>query len=243
MAAPLNLVLIDEIGEIPILSEIMDEGRSALYFYDINTRKWVLKRQICMWGTAGKTDDANSSYETIFKGILENFEKGDYSSGLIPLLFDYTSREGMDEESYEEHKKAYMQNKSETEKEKSLISFRQKYPRDLDDMFAKNYDTMIPYSQINEHIDRIRISEKGMWGRYEPILDTSRPMPSNFPVPYAISSCTFVPSSDEELFTAPVYISKLPVIGWKNRYYQGTDCIQGPSGHSKWLPLYGMLRK
>ena len=228
-----NLVLIDEIGEIPILTEIMDEGRSALYFYDSLSGKWILKRQVCMWGTAGKTDDANSSYETIFKGILENFEKGDMGAGIIPLFFDLTSREGMDEKAYEEHKKAYIVNKSEAEKEKSLISFRQKYPRDLDDMFSKNYDTMIPYGQINEHIDRVRIAEKGQWGRFEPILDETRPMPPNFPVPFAIVGANWIPANDSELFTAPVYIRKHPVWGWKNRYYQGTDSIQGRSGHSK----------
>jgi hypothetical protein len=218
-----NKTLVDEIGEIGILREMMDEARPTLYMYNSLTEEWEQKRQVIMWGTAGKMSDATNAYEEIFRGLMEQFMNDDLSAGIIPVFLDYTARQGLNEKQYENFKKAYLQSKGQAEKEKSLRAFKQHYPRDLDDMFTRDYATMLDMAEINSHIDRVRVDPKAQWGRFEPIFDKNN----------RLVAANWVPASDDELFTAPICIVEHPQPGWKNRYYKGTDPIQGISGHSK----------
>ena len=227
-----NLVMIDEAGNIPLLGDIMDEGRPTLFWFNPVTKKLEMKRQIVAWGTAGAQENGGDAFENIFRALLDKFEDDDYSVGIIPLFFDTFSKEGIDEKELERQQQYYLSKKGGDHK-KSLVRFRQHFPRNIDDMFVRNSDTLIPYEDIIGQIDTIRAKKTFTWGYFEPIFDESRKMPDNYPVPYAIIGATFVPVGEQETYTAPVCIYQHPDDAWRHRYYQGTDPIASKSGHSK----------
>lgn len=222
-----DLVLIDEIGQVPLLGDIIDEGRPTLYSFDTATSKLVRTRQLCAWGTGGNVDRGGAEFEQEFLGCLDRWEKRDFSYGIIPIFFDWWARPGITQEHYDQQKEiAYASGKEEKK-----VRFHQHYPTNIQDMFLSSAETVIPISHINSAINRINNREKkNISGHFEPIYDTARKMPENFFVPYAVTGARFVPSTiDDE---APITIYKYPEEGWVNRYHQGTDPIASQSGYS-----------
>lgn len=226
-----NLVLIDEAGNIELLQDIMDEGRPTLFWFNPVTKKLEMKRQIVAWGTAG-AQEGSEAFENMFRALLDKFEQEDYTIGIIPLFFDTFAKEGMDEAELKRQEQYYLTKKGGDHK-KSLVRFRQHFPRNIDDMFVRNSETLIPYETIMDYIDKIRATKTFQWGYFEPILDYGRKMPDNFPTPYAVIGATFIPVNDEDSYNAPICIYQMPDDKWRNRYYQGTDPIASKSGHSK----------
>ena len=226
-----NLVLIDEAGNVDILQEIMDEGRPTLFWFNPVTKKLEMKRQIVAWGTAG-AQEGSDAFENMFRALLDKFADDDYSVGIIPLFFDTFAKEGMNEEELKRQEQYYLYKKG-GDHAKSLIRFRQHFPRNIDDMFVRNSETIIPYEQIIANIERIQAEKTFSWGYFEPIFDEGRKMPDNYPVPFAIVGATFVPVADDAIYSAAVCIYQMPDEHSRNRYYQGTDPIASKSCHSK----------
>jgi len=56
-----NLVLIDEAGNIPLIGDIMDEGRPTLFYLNPATKKLEMRRQIVIWGTAGAQENGGDN--------------------------------------------------------------------------------------------------------------------------------------------------------------------------------------
>lgn len=231
-----NCVGVDEGVAIPILAQMIDEGRPTLYFYNPATGKLEMRRQLIIWGSSGGeeedySDDGMVAFESIFTALLEGFGSPDDTTGIVPIFLDWGAKAGMDEKEYENQKRYYYSKKG-NELARSIIRFRQHFPSKVDDMFIKSYETICDYNYILARLDKSR-KHIPKYGYFEPIFDTSIKMPDNFPVPHPIRGATFVPVGDSEMFLAPICIIRPPEEGWKNRYYQGTDPIASKSGHSK----------
>lgn len=221
-----DLVLIDEIGQIKLISDIVGEGRPTLYGKHPVTGKLYRQRQIVMWGTGGKMERGGSEMEVEYSQAMEQWAQRDFEYGIVPVFFDYWARSGMTQAHYDREKRIAYRTGMEDKK----VMFHQHYPATIADMFLSSADTVIPIAKINSSIQRIySMKDKPINGHFQPNYDTTKPL-TGF-VPFKIQSVTFVPSGDG---TAPVTIMPggYPEDNWINRYYQGTDPINSQSGHS-----------
>jgi hypothetical protein len=229
-----QLVLIDEAGYIPILGRMIKEARPTMFMQDPETKKLKMTRQIIVWGTGGEMDKGGKSFETEFYNNLDLWNEGKYSSGMIPLFFDWTTRPGITKEFYSKEKSVYTI--EGPEKEKKAVQFRQAYPSVIEDMFLTSYKLLVGADWINEQVERINASQdnvKIQYGYFEPIFNQSKPMDEHSDVPYAIIGSTFIPCDDNNLEIATVGILFHPKKKWVNRYYQGTDPVMIDNGNSK----------
>lgn len=228
-----NLVMIDEIGQIPILSKIMNEGRPTLFWVNPETGKLEMKRQLVSWGTGAEQTRGGGEMEREFKACMEAFKKRDFNYGIVPLFLDAFAKPGMTKEFYEREKEFYYSKNNEA----SRIQFHQHYPLQVDDMFLSSSETLWPIEKINENIskiDNLKEEDKCQYGYFEPEFDRSRPMPEGSDIPFAITGAKWMPSEDEDP-RSTVCIFRHPDTEngqWVNRYYQGTDPIFTQSGHS-----------
>lgn len=228
-----NLVGIDEAGNINILSEMMNEGRPALFWINPKTRHLEMRRQLVVWGTGGEMNKGGRAFEREFRSAFESWNERDFHYGIVPLFFDCFSKPGLTQEFYDKEKAFY--EKQGIDSEKSMVQFHQHYPTCIDDMFLTSSDTLMDMEKITVNINRIRKMrdrDKPVYGFFEPKLDTNKPMEGSTDVPYKIIGATFLPCEDDDP-RASVVVFKHPDDKYMNRYYQGTDPIFSESGHSK----------
>jgi len=233
-----QLVLIDEIGNIFILGAMLNEGRPTMFWNNPITGKFELKRQVWMWGTGGEMDKGKGAYEKEWYRILGLWEAGKYVSGFVPLFFSWHSRFSTEE--YEIEKLWYYGARAmekDIDLETSKTQFHQHYPSTYKDMFRTTASTLVARDIIDKGLDRCRtmdVTLRPVYGYYEPIYDTSDPMPPESDTPYRIIGSDFVVIDDEDnLKKATAIMFQRPERGWKYRYWQGTDPIATETGHSK----------
>jgi hypothetical protein len=239
-----NCIGIDEAAAISILTEILDEGRPTIFGYDENGNKFI-KRQIVIWSSSneGEGQKVSDAFEFEFKSLFTNFEKGIYTSGFIPLFFDYNTRYGYSEKEYQEEK-FLAESKASEGSQNSLIRFRKHNPASFEDFFLKTIETIIPYNMISDQLDRIYLAIKRgaqnpheglvpQRGYFVPVYDTKRPMPEKDISPYAIIDAEWVPCNNSETHLASTTIILHPNHKWRDRYYMGKDPVQDIAGHSK----------
>jgi hypothetical protein len=233
-----QVTLIDEIGNIPMLGEMLNEARPTLYWINPITGIFEMKRQVCMWGTGGKMDKGKGAYEREWYRFLSLWEDGQYQSGIVPIFFSWHCR--LSQAEYEKEKSYYYGGNRAAELgidlETSKTQFHQHYPSTFRDMFRSSTDTIVSQEIINEGLTRIRSrgpKEKAIYGFFEPIYDLNQPMDPNSDVPFKIIGSNWVPVDDDDVDRQATSIMwDRPQKGWFDRYYQGTDPIASESGVS-----------
>jgi len=227
-------VFIDEIGSIPILTDMVNEGRPTMFIKDPITHKLRQNRMIWLWGT-GTTGKGGGAYEKEWSRIEGLWKQRKFESGIVPLFFDWTTRCTQDE--YLKEKDYYYGARSlddNTDSETSRIQFHQHYPSTPRDMFMLTDKILVSREFIDKNITKIRDMDedkRSIYGRFVPIYNHNKPV-DNQDVPYEIIGANFEPINDgeEELATAIMLLKPDPK--WTNRYFQGTDPISSDTGTS-----------
>lgn len=230
-------VKIDEAGNINILSQMINNARPTMFWYNPRTKQMEMKRQLWFWGTGGEMDKGGKAFETVYMAIYDAFMAGDYSAGIVPLFFDWTCRAGISQEIYDNEKRvAYSTIGPDAEKDRT--EFHQSYPSSLSDVFRTTAKTLVGDDYIESSIKKIQDytnqTDKHLIqrGYFEPVYDFNQPEYEGSDTPYRIIGCEFIPTDDLDQ-RASVEIFMHPVKGWKNRYFQGTDPIDTDTGLSK----------
>lgn len=229
-----QMVLVDEAGYISILGRMIKEARPTMFMYDNETKKLKMKRQIIVWGTGGEMDKGGRAFEVEYNANMRLWNEGKYSSGMIPLFFDWTTRPGITKEHYLEEKEVYTV--EGPEKESKSVQFRQAYPSVIEDMFLSSHKLLVGTGWINEQRERILKMEhkfRPTAGYFEPVYDYTSPENESSDTPFKIIGASFIACSDENMDRATTWILMHPKKNWKNRYYQGTDPIMTDGGYSK----------
>jgi hypothetical protein len=84
-----------------------------------------------------------------------------------------------------------------------------------------------------EKIRKLKRGLEPVFGKFEPIYDINVPEKENSDVPYKIIGAKWIPADDvddKDEITACMIMP--PDRDYRNRYYQGTDPIASPTGHS-----------
>jgi hypothetical protein len=225
-----QFVLVDEIGNIPVLTAMINENRPTMFVLNPTTQKIEQRRQLFMWGTGGemKTD----SFESEMTAAIDNWKARNFEYGIVPVFLDAYCKPGVKGKFYESEKRnAY--SKSGHNKQTTIAQFHAAYPTHIEDMFIRNVETLIPIAVCNEHLDRINQLpeiQRPIKGRFVPVFDTNSPTPES-DLPYAVVSVYFEPMGESE--DPPITMMLEPKRNWRNRYFQGTDPINTETGHSK----------
>jgi hypothetical protein len=222
-----DLVLLDEIGQMDLVGDIIGEGRPTLFATDPLTGKMSRKRQVVGFGTGGEMTRGGAALQAVYDTCVDWWQKRNFTYGFIPLFFDFWARPGMTQKHFDDEKAiAYASGKEE-----ERVRFHQHYPVTIMDMFLSSAETVISIGAINGALQRIYSKPKvGVKGHFEPIYDPLRKMPEGSFIPYAITGSTFVPSTLND--DAPITMIDEPDANWINRWYQGTDPINSQSGFS-----------
>jgi hypothetical protein len=225
-----QFVLVDEIGNIPVLTAMINENRPTMFVLNPDTGNIEQRRQLFMWGTGGKMK--TEGFEAEMAAALDNWKARNFEYGIIPVFLDAYCKPGVKGKFYESEKRnAY--SKTGADRQTTIAQFHAAYPTHIEDMFIRNVETLVPIAVCNEHLDRInKLSEiqRPIKGRFVPIFDMSSPTPES-DLPYAISGVYFEPMGESE--EPPITMMLEPKKNWKYRYYQGTDPINTETGHSK----------
>lgn len=227
-----QIALVDEAGNIGILSDIIKDARPTSFWTNPVTGKIERKRQLIAWGTGGDMEKGGKAFEREFMGALEDWKNRNFASGIIPIFFDWTTRMGIDKKFYEAEKNlAY--SKTGPTAEADRITFRQQYPSCVEDMFLTSTNTLVSQEYISDQIDRInktKATMKPQYGYFEPIYGMEEQREGS-DVPYNIIGANFIPleAGDKRV---SVTIFQHPKHGWRNRYYMGTDPIASDTGLS-----------
>lgn len=226
-----QLALIDEAGNIPILTKIIEDARPTSFWHNPISGRMERKRQIIVWGTGGDMERGGKAFEREFLSALQNWKERKFSGGIIPLFFDWTTRMGITQEIYDSEKDLYY-SKVGPEAEESRIKFRQTYPSCVEDMFLTSSRTLFSQEYIADQIDRIRKTKaimKPQYGFFEPIYgDVEQPEGSD--TPFNVIGANFI-QTDSIDKRASTIIFQHPK-KWRNRYYKGTDPIASNTGLS-----------
>lgn len=177
-------------------------------------------------------DKGGKAYEEEYFRALTAWKNRDFTYGIIPIFFDWTTRPGITKEHYESERRAYTI--EGPEKESRRVQFRQHYPSIVEDMFLTSSKLLVGIDWINQNIEKIYNVEhrlRSKKGYFEPIFDTSKPSDENSDVPYAITGATFVAVDDGDP-RASVTMFMEPQKNWMHRYYMGTDPIMSDNGFS-----------
>ncbi len=227
-----SIALIDEAGNIPILTKIIEDARPTSFWMNPETKRMERKRQIVVWGTGGDMERGGKAFEREFLTALKNWKERKFSSNIIPLFFNWTTRPGITQERYDSEKEVYY-SKEGPDAEQSKIMFRQQYPSTVEDMFLTSSSTLVSQEYIANSLDRILKTKailKPKYGYFDPIYgDVEQPEGSD--VPFNIIGANFIPCSIGDPRVS-VTIFQDPKTGWRNRYYQGTDPLASDSGTS-----------
>lgn len=209
-------------------------GKKEIYNLTAETTHTYLSNNFINANTGGEMEKGGKSFEGEYLSVLKLWRERDFSSGIIPLFFDWTCRPGITPEMYESERRVYY-SVTGTEMESSQIQFHQHYPTTIDDVFMTSAKTLVGKFFINEHLDKIRKlghPARPKHGYFEPIFDTKQAAADNSDVPYVIIGAQFVPTEDVD-GRASVIIFQEPNKRWADRYYQGTDPIASDNGLSK----------
>lgn len=227
-----SIALVDEAGNIPILTKIIEDARPTSFWMNPSTKRMERKRQICVWGTGGDMEKGGKAFEREFLTALKNWKERKFSSGIIPLFFDWTTRPGITQEIYDSEKEVYY-SKEGPDAEQSRIMFRQQYPTTVEDMFLTSATTLVSQEFIAASLDRILKTKailKPKYGYFDPVYGTVE-QPEGSDVPFDIIGANFVPlSAGDPRISVTIFQEPKPF--WKNRYYQGTDPLASDSGTS-----------
>ena len=232
-----QMVFIDEIGSIPILSEMMNEGRPTMFIKSRVTGLLEQRRQLIAWGT-GTTEKGGAAYEKEWTRIVTLWEQREPSVGIVPVFFDWHTR--CDEKFYLEQKRYYYGGRAKSEAmdiETSRIQFHQHYPSSPSDMFIPTGKTLISRESIDSNLNRIRenMDKYGyemQYGFFEPIFDRNKPTNSDSEFPFKITGAHFIQTDAfDDRVTTEIFIP--PDASWKYRFYAGTDPISTDTGASR----------
>jgi hypothetical protein len=230
-----DVVLIDEIGSIPILTEMMNEGRPSLLWVNPVTEKLEMKRQVVAWGT-GTTSKGGGAFESEWNKVFEVWRSSPENAPIVPLFFDWGVR--CTREEYDRQKVEYYAGNGpmgdSVSVETSKVMFHQHYPSNPSDMFNSTDKLLMGRDFIDSGLARIRKNREKVFeqrGYFEPIFDTSIKYDSNMDVPFKIVGASWVPVGDMD-DRATTSITIHPYKKWENRYYQGTDPISSDTGTS-----------
>ncbi len=228
-------VLVDEIGSIPILTEMLNEGRPTMFRRNRITGEMELRGQLCLFGT-GTTSKGGAAFEAEWKRFMGLWKDHEFSSGIIPLFFDWTTR--CDEAEYLRQKKYYYGSRATDENidvETSKVQFHQHFPTYPADMFSTTQKLLASRDFIDRNIKKcegIDPIAKPQHGYFEPIVDKTKPMGENSDIPYAVTGAKWVPT-EEYAEGSSTIIFMHPQRDWIYRYYGGTDPIASDTGTSK----------
>lgn len=231
-----QLVMIDEAGNIGILTQMLENARPTMFWMNPHTGKFEMKRQVIFWGTGGEMEKGGKAFETEFMSIWTKWKEGDYSSGIVPVFLDWTTRPGITQADYDREKKVFY-SKVGPNHQQSIIEFHQQYPSSIQDVFRSSGKTLVDDSYLEEQLDRIYKAKKDTrfqlikTGYFEPVYDYESPTDENSDVPFKIIGANFIPTEDID-HRATVTIFADPDTKWKNRYFQGTDPIASDTGLS-----------
>lgn len=223
--------LIDEAGNIDILSKILNDARPTSFWMNPKTGKIERSRVIWYLGTGGEMKGAGQAFAGELTNELNAWKERRFESCIIPIFLDWTARPGITQEFYDsERSRAY--SVVGVDSERSRIQFRQQYPSCVEDMFLTDAKTLVSQEYITEQLTRIRKSMammKPKYGYFEPQYgDIEQPEGSD--VPYNIIGATFIPvDMGDPRCTVTIFQEPKK---WKNRYYQGTDPIASDAGQS-----------
>lgn len=232
-----NKAIIDEAGNIPILSLMLNNQRPTMFAPNPITKKLEITRQIIYFGTGGEMEKGGKSFEIEIMGLMKQWKERNFASAIVPLFFDWTCRPGATQEIYDNEKSVAYSIEGEDGKKKRT-EFHQSWPNSLADVFRTSAKTLIDDEDIEKNLSRIRKarseSKTGIYqrGYFEPIFDPTKPIDNEgSDVEFKIISANFVPTEDIDP-RASVTIFLHPLEGWKNRYFQGTDPIDTDTGLS-----------
>lgn len=227
-----SIALVDEAGNIPILTKIIEDARPTSFWMNPVTKRMERKRQIVVWGTGGDMEKGGKAFEREFLTALKNWKERKFASGIVPLFFDWTSRPGITQDVYDSEKEVYY-SKEGPDAENSRIMFRQQYPSCVEDMFLTSAATLVSQEYIAQQLQRILKTKavlKPKYGYFEPIYG-DKEQPEGSDVPFDIIGANFIPLESWDP-RVTVTIFQEPKFGWRNRYYQGTDPLASDSGTS-----------
>jgi len=190
--------------------------------------------------TGGEMDKGGKAFETELMTIMRQWDEGKYSSGIVPIFFNWECRPGATQADYDREKEvAYAkgQNDQDPDAKKHITEFHQTWPRTIADVFRTSAKTLVDEEYIEASVKRINAAKKEhgftihQSGYFEPIYDLGSPAPEGSDVPFKIIGAEFVPTDDLDR-RASVTIFSQPKHSWNNRYYQGTDPIDTYTGLS-----------
>lgn len=232
-----QLSFVDEAGNIPILTQIIEDANPTMYAHNPTTGKIEMKRQMVVWGTGGDMEKGGKAFEREFMSAIKRWRDRNFSSGIVPIFFDWTTRPGITKEFYDQ-KKIEFYSKVGPDAEASKVSFHQQYPATIEEMFLTSSKTLVSQEYINNALDRIskyvnqiNPDARPQYGFFEPIYG-DKVASENSDLPYNVIGVNWVPTSDIDA-RATTIIFQHPKQNYKNRYYQGTDPIASDNGQSK----------
>ena len=226
------LVLIDEGGYIGILGKMIKEARPTMFMMDQKTGKIAMKRQIWIWGTGGEMDKKGKAYEEEYRNTFEKWQKRDFTNGIVPIFFDWTTRPGITKEHFDNEKRAYTVEGPDSESK--MVQFRQTYPAIIEDMFLTSSKTLVSIAYINKRLETIRNldhNQREEWGYFEPVYDTTKPSQEHDDLPFKVIGAEFVHTEkNDPRASAKIFFH--PEKGWADRYYSGVDPVATDNGYS-----------
>ena len=224
-----QLVYLDEIGSIGMLSEMIREGRPTMFYVDPKTGKLTMKRRILAWGTGTSATKGRGAYEKEWNSLMSLWLQKKFEAGIVPLFFDWTTRLKTQEE-YDKEKEYYYGggygSNEGIDIDTSKVQFHQHYPSSPSDMFQTTAKTVIPSNYIYDAYARIRQAaqiDKSEYGYFTPIYDSTGEK--------VVGSDWNICERDDPLCSTQIF--RHPDPAYKNRYYMGTDPVAANTGHSK----------
>ena len=231
-----QLVFIDEIGSINILTEMIAEGLPTMFMDKYGDGNLEMKRQLVAWGTGVGSAKGKGAYQREWYRILGLWEEKNKQLGFVPIFLSWHTR--CNAKHYKEQKAIYYGGKNlETgiDLETNKKMFHQHYPSSFKDMFILSGNTLVGKELIDEGLSRIRKidhSQRPVAGYLEPVFDYTKPESENSDVPFKIIDANFIPCNDDEMDRATCWRLLPPDRSWINRYYSGVDPIAVETGHS-----------
>ena len=244
-----QIVLVDEVGNVPDLIPMVLEARPTMYIDANQDGNLKLARQLVAWGTGVSDNKGKNAFQNLWTNTLDFWEKKDYKSAIfVPVFFSWHARCGKD--TYDSEMKSYYNgDKKEFDglsQEEQKAIFHMHYPSTWRDMFAMASSKLVPRGIIDDNLAKIRNSSRAdlpVEGYFEPIYDITHPYDDNFyertGVQYKIVGATFVAMDDSmmEDIVPSVWMYKRPEKGWLNRYYKGVDPIMTDVGNSLFVSV------
>jgi hypothetical protein len=240
-----QVVLVDEVGNVPDLVPMILEARPTMYVDKYQDGNLQLARQIIAWGTGVSDNKGKYAFQNLFSSTLSLWEKKEYKSALfVPLFFSWHTR--CNETVYKEAQNAYFSGQidgleSHSQEEQKQI-FYMHYPSVWMDMFGMVSEKLVPKEFIDSNKDRLRyitVKERPVPGYFEPVYDYTVRREDVIGIPYKIIGANFIPYDDKDSDTSKIsaYVHIRPDNKWVNRFYQGTDPINAETGNSKFASV------